>query len=115
MKPKKHIMALKPIKPINILRLGIPLIIVSVTLLILTYYYGNYTLIFQISGSILWVSGIVCLGLYFLKFRPIHVSVVTYESVQKIARSKGKTIEEMIEKVVTELQNKSRRKRKSSK
>jgi len=83
------------------------------------FYYDNYPLVIQISGSILWVIGIIFIGSYFLlqrRKRTIQVPVATYEVIQKLAKSKGKTMEEIIREMVKEIpKKKPGRKRKSSK
>ena len=73
------------------------------------YYYDDYSLYFQISGFLSLISGLVFIG-YQLRLisqkRVIRVSIKTYEVLQKRARSKSKTIEEIIQEMVNKSEKK---------
>ena len=71
------------------------------------FYYGDYSWYFQISGILSLISGLGCIGYQLLsEKRAVHVAGKTYEVLQKRAESQSKTVEEIIEEMVTELEKK---------
>jgi len=56
------------------------------------WYYGNYSLIFQIFASIFWTGGILCIGLYLYLFKREEVGSGA-ENIPELAK-------EIIEKII---------------
>jgi len=52
------------------------------------YYYGDYSLIFRVSGSILLICGIICIILYEFMLKPgaegFHVEAIAEKTIKKI-------------------------------
>ena len=71
------------------------------------YYYDDYSFYFQASGIPSLISGLACIG-YQLKSisekRVLRISVETYEALQERAKTSNKTIEEIIDEIVTKLE-----------
>ena len=75
------------------------------------YYYGNYTLIFQVSGILLLMAGILCVGLHLLRSekRAIYFSREVYKALQEKAECEDKDIEELIKEIILKPKKRKRK------